>query len=144
MIPTSLKLALCGMVFFSLFSSMQAYALWPQPQGVQLFMQIQIRDSDGRLVTYIEGKPQIYDLGKFTQWLDAQSQKNIISKNGKIYEVLRTSYESGFSEANTMGGYFVKAPINGRLEYVMYMDHGSYHVQPGDTIKAYLTLVRQL
>lgn len=120
------------------------YALWEQPKGVELFLQIQIRDSDGLLVAYIEGKPRIFDLDRFEQWLESQSVKNIIVKNGKTYEVLRTSYESSFSETNTKGGYFVKLPVDGGyVDYVMHMDHGSYHVKPGDTIKAYLTLIRQ-
>jgi len=126
------------------FSNLSAFALWEQPEGMQLFLQIQVRDSDGALITYIEGKPRIFDLDKLVQWLEPQSQKNIIAKNGRVYEIMRSSFDSDFSQTNTMGGYYIKSPSSGRVDYLMYMDHGSYHVQPGDVIKAYITLVRQL
>ena len=125
-----------------LIANYPAFALWEQPKGIELILQIQVRDSDGTLVSYIEGKPRIYDLDKLVQWLEPQSQKSLITKNDKNYEILRSSYESGSSEINTKGGYFVKLPINGVVDYVMHMDHGSYHVRPGDTVKAYFTLIR--
>jgi hypothetical protein len=139
-----MNLQLVFLIIFFGTSMFPAYALWEQPKGVELFLQIQIRDSSGVLIAYIEGKPRIFDLDRFEQWLESQSVKYTFVKNGKIYEVLRTSYESSFSETNTKGGYFVKLPINGgQIDYVMHMDHGSYHVKPGDTITAYLTLIRQ-
>ena len=125
-----------------LLANYPAFALWEQPKGIELIIQIQVRDSDGTLVSYIEGKPRIYDLDKLVQWLETQSQKSTITKNGKHYEILRSSYESGSSETNTKGGYFVKLPVNGVVDYVMYLDHGSYHVRPGDMVKAYFTLIR--
>lgn len=136
------KLSLLVIASLVLFAISPAFALWEQPKGIELIIQIQVRDSDGTLVSYIEGKPRIYDLDKLVQWLETQSQKSMITKNGKNYEVLRSSYESGSSETNTKGGYFVKLPVNGIVDYVMHLDHGSYHVRPGDTIKAYFTLIR--
>jgi hypothetical protein len=121
-----------------------AFALWPQPEGIQLLLQIQVRDSDGNLVTYIEGKPKIFDLDRFVQWLESKSQKNIMVKNDKKYEVRHISFESTFSQMNTMGGYFVKLPINGRIDNAIHMDHGSYHTRPGDTLTANLTFIRQI
>lgn len=139
-----MNLPLVFLIVFFAVSVFPAYALWEQPKRVELFLQIQVRDSSGALIAYIEGKPRIFDLDRFEQWLESQSLKHTLIKNGKTYEVLRTSYESVFSETNTKGGYFVKLPINGgQIDYVMHMDHGSYHVRPGDTITAYLTLVRQ-
>jgi hypothetical protein len=125
------------------FVNYPSFALWEQPKEIQLFLQIQVRDSDGRLVTYIEGKPRIFNLDVLTVWLESQSQKTTITKDGKTYEVLRSNFQQSFTETNTMGGYFVRLPVNGVIDYVMYMDHGSYHVKKGDTSTAYFTLIRQ-
>ncbi len=134
---------LIPVVFLMVFVNYPGFALWEQPKDIQLFMQIQIRDSDGTLVAYIEGKPRIFTLDVLVQWLESVSQKSTITKDGKTYEVLRYSAQQSFLNANTMGGYYVRLPVNGITDIVMYMDHGSYHVKKDDTSMAYFTLIRQ-
>jgi hypothetical protein len=131
-------------VIFVAFTNYSTFALYEQPKDVQLFLQIQVRDSDGTLITYIEGKPRIFNLEKVSQYLESISQKSTFVKNGKTYEIFRSNSESSFSQTNTMGGYFIRFPINGIDTNVMYMDHGSYHVKQGDIIKAYFTLIRSV
>jgi hypothetical protein len=127
---------------FIAFTNYSVFALYEQPKDIQLFLQIQVRNSDGTLVTYIEGKPKIFNLEKVSEYLESISQKSTFVKHGKIYEIFRSNSYSSFSQTNTMGGYFIKFPINGINTNVAYMDHGSYHVRHGDTIKAYFTLIR--
>ena len=95
--------------------------LWNDPSIVEVSIQIQLRDSEGRLVAYYEPtqtwvKPELVH-----EYLDTKENKSIILKDGKNLEVikweasksyrgneLKTAYGGG--SLSTFSGGFIPEP----------------------------------
>jgi len=60
---------------------------WDDPSLVELSLQVQLRDSEGRLVAYYEPTRSWVDPKTIHRYLDTQENKKIIEKDGKNYEV---------------------------------------------------------
>lgn len=108
----------------------------------QIFMQIQLRDADGHLVGYIEGYPQIFYLDRVIDWVEPLAHKSTILKDGERHEVMQYAGSLDWFEAQTMGGYFLKLPINGKTTTALYFHHDSFHILPGDTAHVFWTVIR--
>jgi hypothetical protein len=125
-----------------LFSAQNCFAQTMDKKPPQIFMQIQIRDADGRFVGYVEGYPQIFYLDKAIDWVEPLAHKSTIMIDGERHEMLQHAGTLDWSESVTMGGYFLKLPVNGRTTTVLYFHHDSFHISPGDVAHVFWTVIK--
>lgn len=110
--------------------------------NTEIFIQILLRDSDGHLVGYIEGYPQIFYLDQVINWVEPQAHKSTIIKDGERREMMQYEDKLSWSEAQTMGAYYLNVSIGGTMTTGLYFHHDSFHVQPGDTAQVFWTVIR--
>lgn len=109
----------------------------------EIFIQMRLYNSAGQLIAYIEGKPQqIFNLDKVIDWLEPISQKSTITRGGERFELLQFNGMSSFSKDESMGGYFLNQPVDGRMVQVLHFYHDSYRVLPGDILEVFWTAIR--
>jgi len=104
------------------------------PRLVEVSIQIQIRDSEGRLVAYFE-PTQTWASKSVHYYLDKDENKSIILKDGKNLEVVKWEQSKSYSGnklATAFGGHGFSSFINGFL------------TEPGDTATASWKVVRLL
>ena len=106
--------------------------------STEVFIQIQLRNSDGTLVGYVEGNPQIFYLDQVINWVEPRSHKSTIVKDGEIFELMQFEDKLSWSEAQSMGAYFLILPEGTAL----YFHHDSFLVLPGDTAQVFWTVIR--
>jgi len=110
--------------------------LWTdEPSLVEVSVQIQIRDSEGRLVAYYE-PTQIWVTPKLIhEYLDREENKSIILKDGKNLEVIKWEQSKSYKGnglATVYGSNYFTSFYNGFL------------TEPGDTGTASWKVVRPL
>ena len=110
--------------------------------NTEIFIQILLRDSGGHLVGYIEGYPQIFYLDQVINWVEPQAHKSTIIKEGERHEIMQFEDKLSWSEAQTMGAYFLRLSIDDTMRTALYFHHDSFHVQPGDTAQIFWTVIR--
>ena len=112
------------------------------PSLPQISLQLQHRNSDGVLVTYIE--PSIFylrNVNMIHEFLDAQENKTIIIIDGKSYEQIKFEFE-GYSatSGNQRAGY----NIGWKGFQVLNARHNAYITEAGDTITASWKIIRTI
>ena len=110
----------------------------------QAFMQIEVRNSNGILTAYTEGKPIIFLADNTIKFVEPKSEKNIILQDGKKFEKIQYITMDYYSKAHVMSGWYIIVPINGQNVYAFYFDHDGYPVFPGDSATIFLTILRPL
>ncbi|MGI0021719.1 MAG: hypothetical protein ACRD9Q_02550 [Nitrososphaeraceae archaeon] len=111
-------------------------------QSTTVFMQIKFYNSAGQLVGYTEGEPQIFNLDKVLSWLEPISHKSTIIKEGKSLELTQLNDSIGWSDAETMGAYFLNQPVNGKMANVLYFSHDSIYASAGDRAEVFWTVIK--
>ena len=109
----------------------------------EVMLQLELRDSDGNLVSYIEAK-QIIAINHvvLNKFLDNQNQKKLLIKDGKAYEKIQWQGPiEKFSKKHTYSGLILWSYEDGN-EKAMYVRYNSFQSQPGDTLTVYWTIVR--
>jgi len=109
------------------------------PSFLEGYLQIQLRDSDGKLVAYYEPtRMWVVDSKLIHEILDTKENKSIISKDGRNFEVItweQSEYYRG-GELETAFGLFK----DGKLALVDFPD--GFFAEPGDTSSQFWTIVR--
>ena len=109
------------------------------PSFLEGNLQIQLRDSDGKLVAYYEpARMWIVDSKLAHEYLDTKENKSIISKDGRNFEVImweQSEYYRG-GELETAFGFYK----DGDLAVIAYPD--GYLTEPGDTSFKFWKVVR--
>ena len=112
------------------------------PSLPEISLQIQHRNSDGVLVTYIE--PSIFylrNVNMIHEFLDAQENKTIIIIDGKSYEQIKFEFEGYFTTSgNQRSGY----NIGWEGLQVLNARHNGYITEAGDTITASWKIIRTI
>lgn len=137
---------LAGLVaFFILFGlvaiSYAQFAVAQNERLPEIFIQIQVHDSNGYLVGYTEGQPQIFYLENIIEWLEPKANKTIIKQGEKNFVLMRYEYKIFSDTTQASGAYFLKLPIDGNMKTALYFHHDSFHLSPGDTITILWTLI---
>jgi len=119
---------------------------YKDPNGTIVFMQSIIRNSEGQLVGYMEGYPQVFYLDALIDWLEPRAEKSIVTINGKTYEMLHSKDGSNWSVFRSYGAYYLTLPIgdDGVKKTVIYFHQDSFIVLPGDTLQIYYTILRPI
>ena len=107
----------------------------------KILLQIELRDSDGNLVTYIETE-QITRMHYYPliEYLDNKKNKEFLIIDGKAYEKIQWQGRTEkFNKKFTYSMFQLWAPGK---ELVLLVNHNSYQVQPGDRVKIFWTIIR--
>jgi len=114
----------------------------------EVMLQMELRDSNGSLVAYIETEQIIgispLELNKFLD-IRNQSTTEFFIKDDKKYEFqqFKTTTTSGtFDEKIAYSSSRLLLPVQEEVLTLLQMRHDSYQTQPGDTIKNFWTIIR--
>jgi len=113
---------------------------------IEVMLQLELRDSNGGLVAYIEADQIIgYAPLELNKWLDAQNQtrKEFFIKDDKKYESQR--WEIKGDEYTEKLAYSLTRLIEvyqHELVTLVQIRHDSFQTQPGDTVRIYWTMIR--
>jgi len=112
----------------------------------EVLLQVELRDSNGNLVTYIE-TTQIIAISpsELNIFLDNQkhTQKEFFTKDGKKYE--RQQFESTsemYDKKRAISQISIVDKIQDKVVLLLQMRYDSYQTQPGDTVRNYWTIIR--
>ena len=109
------------------------------PSLYEVSLQLQLRNSEGQLVTYMEPTTMyILNINMVHEFLDTKENKKIIEKDGEILEVIE--YEQifrfdGTRQMATLGMVY-------KDTFVLLFRHDGYVTSPGDTLDASWKIVR--
>jgi len=110
----------------------------------QVIVQLQLRNSEGQLVSYIEAT-QIISINSFLldQYLDTKPSQ-IIEKDNQNFELIqwqepteKIDYFHSMSIVNLI-------PRENDFGLVLSIIHDAYQVEPGDTVAVYWTIIRPI
>ena len=108
------------------------------------FMQMLVHDSNGQLVGYTEGQPQIFYLDYLIKQIEPLTHKTIIKQGEKSFELMQYQEKIFLDKTQTSGAYFFKQPIDGDMKTFLYFHHDSFHLLPGDTATILWTVTRSV
>lgn len=110
----------------------------------EVLLQLLIRDADGHLLAYIEGTRIVsIKSALLNQYLDTIPGKQIIMKEGKMFELIQFQRaESTVIRSHSMAMFVLVAPINDKNQNVLMINHDAYQVEPGDKATVYWTIIR--
>jgi len=109
-----------------------------------VFIQMLVHDSNGQLVGYSEGQPQIFYRDDLIKWVESQSHKTIIKQEEKSFELMQYQEKILLDKTQTSGAYFFKQPIDGNVKTLLYFHHDSFHLLAGDTATILWTVTRSI
>ncbi len=110
----------------------------------KVLLQLILRNSDGGLVAYIEGK-QITTIKQkwLNPYLDEKPDKKIIIEDGKKLEVIQWQGKTEtFKRVHAIAMFVLKVPDEDKWRDALLVNHGAYQVEPGDKISVYWTIIR--
>jgi len=144
-----MKFQLCLWLFvfilgFTLFGNSFAQKA-PSPSGepslLLVSVQIQLRNSEGQLITYIEPTTMfIINLSMVHEFLDAQENKTIIEKDGQMFELIQYELSVTFRSPQQIASYGMVH----KGEYSLIFRHDGYIALPGDTLDASWKIIRTI
>lgn len=145
-----LKIILTLVLISSMFSLNSVHAQYMfgslPPNMPDIMLQLVLRDSEGRLVSYIQADQIVaIDPTILDDYLDNKQNKKIIMREGKSYEHI---YWQGRTEtidkAHAMTTFVLYSYVGDTYQTALEMIHNSYQVNPGDTVTVYWDVVRPI
>ncbi len=116
---------------------------YPQedPSLYEVSLQLQLRNSDGQLITYIEPTTMyIKNIKLVHEFLDTKENKKIIEKDGEKVEVIQYEQIFRFSETKQIA----TLQMWYQNDYVLLFRHDGYLTSPGDTLDAFWEITRTI
>jgi len=116
---------------------------YPQedPSLYDVSLQLQLRNSDGQLITYIEPTTMyISNIKLVHEFLDTKENKKIIEKGGEILEVIQYEQIFRFSETKQIA----TLQMWYKNDYVLLFRYDGYLTAPGDTLDAFWKITRTI
>ena len=113
---------------------------WDDPSLVELSLQVQLRDSEGRLVAYYEPTRAWVDPKVVHEYLDTKENTSIILKDGKNYEVFEWEQTSSYRGNELVTGFVFSK--DGRVYNTSFSD--GFLPEPGDVAFQSWKVVRLL
>ena len=111
------------------------------PSLYEVSLQLQLRNSDGQLITYIEPTTMyIANIEMIHEFLDTKENKKIIEKDGETFEVIQYEQIFRFSETKqiaTLGMVY-------KDTFVLTFRHDGYLTASGDTLDASWKITRTI
>ena len=116
---------------------------YPQedPSLYDVSLQLQLRNSDGQLITYIEPTTMyIKNIKMVHEFLDTKENKKIIEKDGEELESIQYKQTFRFSETKQIA----TLQMWYKNDYVLLFRHDGYVTSPGDTLDAFWKITRTI
>ena len=111
------------------------------PSLPEVSLQLQLRNSDGQLVTYIEPTTMyILNIKMVHEFLDTKENKKIIEKEGEMFEVIQ--YEQSFRFYDT--AQYATYGMSYKGDFPLLFRHDGYLTSPGDTLDVSWKIVRTI
>ncbi len=125
------------------YSYAQVTGVDSQPKGLKIMLQLELRDSDGNLITYIEAE-QIIGINPLglNEFLDNQKYKKFLIKDGKAYEIIQWQGQTEKLKKHAYSQFDLWKSGQDGFERILTVRHNSYQTQHGDTLTVYWTIVR--
>ena len=80
---------------------------WDDPSLLEVSLQVQLRDSEGRLLAYYEPTRSWVDPKTIHRYMDMQENTSIILKDGKKYEVFELEQTLTYSGDQLATGFVI-------------------------------------
>jgi len=136
-------------LFFLLVISLTNYSQAYQTDiedGLFIFVQTTIRNSDGQLVTYLESSKftdlNLELLGPFLDFEATRGNDPIVSINGEEYQVIRRVQSKTFPREDLVASTILSDTVDGKLTMLARFAHDGYPVSAGDTLESMWTFIR--
>ena len=111
------------------------------PSLYDVSLQLQLRNSEGQLITYLEPTTMyILNIYRVHEFLDTKENKKIIEKDGKMFEIIEYDQIFRFHEKKqiaTLGMWYIDS-------FPLLFRHDAYLTSPGDTLDASWRIVRTI
>jgi len=142
------RIILAGLFFLviiSLTNYSQAYQTNIE-DGLFIFVQSTIRNSDGQLVTYLESSKftdlNLELLGPFLDMETSRTNDPIVTINDKEYQFIRRVQSKTFPSEDLVASTILSDTIDGKLTMLARFAHDGYPVSAGDTLESMWTFIR--
>ena len=114
--------------------------------GLFIFVQTTIRNSDGQLVTYLESSKftdlNLEKLGPFLDFEVSRGNDPIITIDGTEYQVIRRVQSKTFASEDLVASTILSDNQEGKLTMLARFAHDGYPVTQGDTLESMWTFIR--
>ncbi len=111
------------------------------PSLPQVSLQLQLRNSEGQLVTYLEPTTMyITNIAMVHEYLDNIENKTIIEKDGENFELIEFQSTAVFSKTKQIATYGM---VHKGIHVLMFR-HDGYLTSPGDTLDVSWKIIRTL
>jgi len=117
--------------------------VYPQedPSLLEVSLQLQLRNSDGQLVTYIEPTTMyIANIEMVHKVLDTKENKQIIEKDGEMFEVIQYEQTVRFDKTAQYATYGMWYKDG----FALLFRHDGFLTSPGDTLDVFWKIVRTI
>ena len=116
--------------------------------GLFIFVQTTIRNSDGQLVTYLESSKftdlNLEKLGPFLDFEASRGNDPIITIDGTEYQVIRRVQSKTFTSEDLVASTILSDNQEGKLTMLARFAHDGYPVTSGDTLESMWTFIRPI
>ncbi len=133
------------MIFLNLFLITEVFATSHNTEDPSLplvSLQLQLRNSEGHLVAYVEPTVMyITDLKGIHDFLDTKDSSSIMY-DGKLHELIE--YEQKFYFTEKYHGQMASFNMFNKGESVLAYRHDGYIAQPGDTVDVSWKIIRTI
>ncbi len=111
------------------------------PSLHEVSLLLQLRNSDGQLVTYVEPTTMfVRNINMVHEFLDTKENKKIIEKDGEKLESIQYEQTFRFFETKqiaTLGMVY-------KNDFILLFRHDGFITSPGDTLDAFWKIVRTI
>lgn len=129
-------------VFISLIANSYAQS-YEQTNQVFIFVQTQIRSSDGKLVGYLEAnKVFIADLDSLNGYLDTLTPEQTLSRAGQNYDLFKIDIQKEITNPSLVTKTALGTAVGEKEILLAYSEHDGYLLVPGDTVTSVWTIIR--
>ncbi len=133
------------LVIISLTNYSQAYQT-DIKDGLFIFVQTTVRNSDGQLITYLESSKftdlNLELLGPFLDFETSRGNDPIVTINEEEYQVIRRVQSKTFTSEDLVASTILSDAIDGKLTRLARFAHDGYPVSSGDTLESVWTFIR--
>ena len=133
------------LAIISLANQTQAYQT-EIGDGLFIFVQTTVRNSDGQLITYLESSKfthlDLEALGPFLDFEASRGNDPIVAINGEEYQVIRRVQSKTFSFDDLVASTLLSDVVDGKITLLARFAHDGYPVTSGDTLESVWTFVR--
>ena len=135
------------LVVMSLTNFSQAYETNIE-DGIFIFVQTTVRNSDGQLVVYLESSKftdlNLELLGPFLDFEASRGDDPTVTINEKEYQVIRRVQSKTFPVDDLVASTILSDTVDGKLTMLARFAHDGYPVSPGDTLESTWTFIRSV